>query len=95
MDLNKTVKAVKTNSYKRQAAKLSEKLATKSNFKWSNVNAGIPQRSISGPLSFLIYINDLPNGLQSNSKLFRDDVSLFSTIQDNTTNTVSLSHDLA
>ena len=47
-----------------------------------------------GPLLFLIYINDLPNGLQSNPKLFADDTSLFSTAQDVTTNTLSLNNDI-
>ena len=61
---------------------------------WTKVNAGVPQGTILGPLLFLIYINDLPDGLQSNPKLFADDISLFSTVQDITTNTVSLNNDL-
>ena len=46
---------------------------------WSDVFVGVPQGSILGPLLFLIYINDLSDGIQSNPKLFSDDTSLFST----------------
>ena len=44
-------------------------------------------------LLFLIYINDMPNGLLSDPKLFADATSLFSTVQDITTSTVSLNND--
>ena len=47
---------------------------------WVDVKVGVLQRSILGPLFVLIYINDLPNGWNSNAKLFADDTSLFSAV---------------
>ena len=44
---------------------------------WSNIESGVPQGPVLGPLLFLIYINDLSEGLTTNIRLFADDVSLF------------------
>ena len=49
---------------------------------WKPALAGVPQGSILGPLLFLVYSNDLPNGLKSNAKLFADDTSLFTIVKD-------------
>ena len=48
------------------------------NSSWTLVSAGIPQGS--GPLFFLIYSNNLAEGISSTTKLIPDDTSLFSVI---------------
>ena len=61
---------------------------------WSSVLAGVPQGSILGPFLFLIYINDLPENLQSTVKLFADGTSLFSTMYDPNISASQLGSDL-
>ena len=61
---------------------------------WLPVIAGVPQGSYSGPLFFLIYINDLSVNITSTVKLFADDTSLFSNIHDPKITAYELNKDL-
>ena len=49
--------------------------------KWGKIRHGVPRRSMLGPLSFLIYTNDLPNITAAPSKpiLFADDTIIIIT----------------
>ena len=46
---------------------------------WTEVNSGIPQGSILGPLLFTVFINDLPEGMQNICKMFADDTKIYGT----------------
>ena len=54
----------------------------------------MPQGSVLGPLLFLIYINDLPDNIQSTCKSFADDASLFSHVFDKYNSQSVLNNDL-
>ena len=51
--------------------------------------------SILGPLLFLAYIKDLPNGSKSNAKPFADETSLFTIVKDKQETADVLSNDLS
>jgi hypothetical protein len=48
---------------------------------WAAVLSGVPQGSVLGPLLFLIYVNEIPDIIESSVKMFADDTKLWRTIQ--------------
>ena len=60
---------------------------------WADIHAGVPQGSIFEPLLFFIYIHDLLNDMKSKCKLFADDTSLLSVVQDIDTSANDLGND--
>ena len=61
---------------------------------WADANTGLLQESILGSLLFLMYVNDLSDGLKSECKLFADETSLFSVVHDINTSARDLNEDL-
>ena len=47
---------------------------------WRKIKSGVLQGSVLGPILFLVYTNDLPDGLTSICKIFADDTFLFSKV---------------
>ena len=57
---------------------------------WADINGGVPQGSVLGPLLFLVYINDMEEGLTSKLTLFADDNLLLSISNCHTNSMVSI-----
>jgi endonuclease/exonuclease/phosphatase family metal-dependent hydrolase len=47
---------------------------------WTPVTSGIPQGSVLGPILFVIFINDMPDMVNSICKLFADDTKIYRII---------------
>ena len=60
---------------------------------WCHVSSVIPQGTVIGPLLFLTFINDLPDSIQSNIRLFADDCLIYRSIS-NAEDQVILQRDL-
>lgn len=50
---------------------------------WKDVTSGIPQGSVLGPVLFIIYINDMPEIIQSLCRLFADDSKIYRRVKTN------------
>ena len=51
--------------------------------KFADVESGVPQGTVLGPLFFLLHINDLPSCVISKVRLFADDCLLYREIKNN------------
>ena len=47
---------------------------------WVRVESSVPQGTVTGPLFFLLFINDLPDGISTNVRLFADDCILYTNV---------------
>ena len=61
---------------------------------WKYVQAGVPLGSVLGPLLFLVYINDITDGIQSTCFLYANDTFLLEIVEDPQLTSAKLNSDL-
>ena len=60
----------------------------------TSVLSGVPQGTVLGPILFLIYINDIPRNITSNTKFFVDDMKVYRVLRDTKEDVQELQKDL-
>ena len=58
-----------------------------------DVLSGVPQGSVLGPLLFLLYVNELPDWIKSELKMFADETNVWHRIKKDT-DSIALQDDL-
>ena len=61
---------------------------------WTAVLSGVPQGTVLGPILFLININDITRNVESQSKLFADDMKVYKVLRNVHEDTQILQDDL-
>ena len=47
---------------------------------WNDVNSGVPQGSVLGPVLIVLFINNLPDTIQSSLYILADDTKVFNLL---------------
>ena len=64
---------------RRQRVKINDSFS-----EWAAVTSGVPQGSCLGPVLFIVYINDLPDVIQSLCQLYADDTKVYNKVDNET-----------